>query len=410
MNYLQLLRRYPNYIAYGALHFFFSSPGQTFFISLFVIYFTEDLGISHLDFDWLYSGGTLLSALILPMIGGWVDVIRLRYFSIALGICFALVCTGVALSNSIYVLFFLIFGLRLCGQALMTLTANTAIGRFFSKTRGKALSLTNFGVSIGETLLPPLALALIAAIGWRGSWGIVAASLILIFIPLAITLISLNSPFQFAPKEEVRTDEEASIGQSKTRAEAIREPRFYALILISLFMPFFSTGVMINNAVVAQNFEWSMEWVALSISAFGIARLVMNFLSGSLIDRFSGIWIFVLQLIPLIPGLLLVIFYPQPWVWIVFFVLMGLCGSLNSLSGTATWAEIYGIQHLGSIRSLASTFGVFSTAIAPIILGLGLASIESLYYTFWIAIVVIIAFTLLGISLIRKPPHTSTAP
>ncbi|MEM6804127.1 MAG: MFS transporter, partial [Bacteroidota bacterium] len=193
MNYLQLLRKYPNYISYGALHFFFSSPGQTFFISLFVIYFTKELEISQLDFDWLYSGGTLLSALILPMIGSWVDVIRLRYFSIALGICFALICVGVALSNSIYVLFFLIFGLRLCGQALMTLTANTAIGRFFHKTRGKALSLTNFGVSIGETILPPLIADLILLIGWRLSWGIVAVSLVLVFIPLVIVLIPLQS-------------------------------------------------------------------------------------------------------------------------------------------------------------------------------------------------------------------------
>ena len=406
MNYLQLLRRYPNYIAYGALHFFFSSPGQTFFISLFVLYFTQELSISHIDFDWLYSGGTLLSAAVLPFVGKWVDEIKLRYFSIGLAICFALVCVGVANFTSIYLLFFLIFGLRLCGQGLMCLTANTAIGRYFHNTRGKALSLINFGVSIGESVLPPLVVLLIAAVGWRNSWWVISETVLLVFLPLVIGLVKLDSPFQIAPEdeEEEKPDAEyqAQSSKSKTRAEALREPRFYFLVLISLFMPFFSTGVMINSSIVGDSYGWSMELVALSISAFGFARLSMNFLSGWLIDTFSGIWVFGLQLVPLIPGLALMLFFPNPTSWLIFFILMGVSASLNSLSGTATWAEIYGTRYLGSIRSLASTFGVFSTAAAPIILGFGLADIESQQWTFIISIAVMVLLSLLGIALARR--------
>lgn len=408
MNYLQLLLRYPNYIAYGALHFFFSSPGQTFFISLFVLYFTQELSISHIDFDWLYSGGTLLSAAVLPFVGKWVDEIKLRYFSIGLAICFALVCMGVATFNSIYLLFFLIFGLRLCGQGLMCLTANTAIGRYFHETRGKALSLVNFGVSIGESVLPPLLVILIAAIGWRNSWWVISATVLLIFLPLVISLVKLDSPFQFAPEDEEETEENIDAAsrlqssKSKTRAEALKEPRFYFLVLISLFMPFFSTGVMINSSIVGSSYGWSLELVALSISAFGIARLLMNFISGWLIDTFSGIWVFGLQVVPLIPGVALMLLFPNPGSWVIFFVLMGVSASLNSLSGTATWAEIYGTRYLGSIRSLASTFGVFSTAAAPIILGFGLADIESQQWTFAISIVVMLLLSLLGIVLARR--------
>lgn len=406
MNYLQLLRRYPNYIAYGALHFFFSSPGQTFFISLFVLYFTQELSISHIDFDWLYSGGTLLSAAVLPFVGKWVDEIKLRYFSIGLAICFALVCVGVATFTSVYLLFFLIFGLRLCGQGLMCLTANTAIGRYFHNTRGKALSLVNFGVSIGESVLPPLVVLLIAAAGWRNSWGVISATVLLIFLPLVISLVKLDSPFQIAPEDEEEEKPDAEYqpqsSKSKTRAEALREPRFYFLVLISLFMPFFSTGVMINSSIVGNSYGWSIELVALSISAFGIARLLMNFLSGWLIDKFSGIWVFGLQVVPLIPGVAFMLFFPNTTSWVIFFILMGVSASLNSLSGTATWAEIYGTRYLGSIRSLASTFGVFSTAAAPIILGFGLADVKSQQWTFVISIAAMVLLSLLGVALARK--------
>ena len=408
MNYLQLLRRHPNYIAYGALHFFFSSPGQTFFISLFVLYFTRELSISHIEFDWLYSGGTLLSAAVLPFVGNWVDEIKLRYFSIALAICFALVCMGVATFTNIYLLFFLIFGLRLCGQGLMCLTANTAIGRYFHEARGKALSLVNFGVSIGESVLPPLVVLLIAGLGWRNTWWVISATVLVVFLPLVISLIKLDSPFQVAPEEEEENEKTpaqanpALSNKSKTRAEALREPRFYFLVLISLFMPFFSTGVMINSSIVGSNYGWSMNLVALSISAFGIARLLMNFISGWLIDKFSGIWVFGLQLVPLIPGVALMVFFPNPTSWFIFFILMGVSARLNSLSGTATWAEIYGTRYLGSIRSLASTFGVFSTAAAPIILGFGLADVKSQQWTFFISIGVMLLLSLLGFALARR--------
>lgn len=412
MNYAQLLRRYPNYITYGALHFFFSSPGQTFFISLFVVYFIEVLSIEHLTFDWIYSGGTLLSAFVLPHVGKLVDVIRLRHFSIWTGIGLALCCVGMFFLSDVFVLFALIFGLRLCGQALLPLVANTSIGRFFEKTRGKALSLINFGVSIGETILPPLAVFLIALIGWQYTWLVIAGSVVLIFIPSTLWLIPFDSPFQF-PQEHIHADEAKekieekidpinSKTNSKTRSEALREPRFYLLILISLFIPFFSTGMMINNSLVSTTHDWGPELTAICLSSFGLARLKMNFLTGALIDRFSGIWVFSIQLLPILLGCLLMLFFPSPISWIIFFICMGISASLVSLSGTATWAEVYGTLHLGSIRSLASTFGVFSTAAAPIILGFGLTDLPSQNMTFIISSVAIVLLTILGIQLARR--------
>lgn len=44
MTMLQLLRTHPRYLTYGFLHFFFSSVGQTFFISLFVVSVTARMG------------------------------------------------------------------------------------------------------------------------------------------------------------------------------------------------------------------------------------------------------------------------------------------------------------------------------------------------------------------------------
>ena len=37
--------------------------------------------------------------------------------------------------------------------------------------------------------------------------------------------------------------------------------------------------------------------------------------------------------------------------------------------GGAVWAEIYGVENLGAIRSLATSFVVLSTALSPVVMG-----------------------------------------
>jgi len=83
MTMLSLLRQHPRYIGFGFLHYFFSSVGQTFFISLFVASMTDRMNWEDGTFAALYSGATLLAAFSLPFIGTQVDRLRVRYVSTA---------------------------------------------------------------------------------------------------------------------------------------------------------------------------------------------------------------------------------------------------------------------------------------------------------------------------------------
>jgi len=52
---------------------------------------------------------------------------------------------------------------------------------------------------------------------------------------------------------------------------------------------------------------------------------------------------------------------------------MGLLGVTNGLTNvllSSLWAEIYGVNYLGSIKALTGSFMVFSTAIATVVFGL----------------------------------------
>ena len=37
--------------------------------------------------------------------------------------------------------------------------------------------------------------------------------------------------------------------------------------------------------------------------------------------------------------------------------------------GSAIWPELYGVQHIGSIKSIATPIGLFGSAVGPVIMG-----------------------------------------
>ncbi|MFB6305434.1 MAG: MFS transporter, partial [Flavobacteriales bacterium] len=146
---LKILSEKPRQIGYGFIHHFFSSIGQTFLISLFVPYFINDLNITNESWGYIYSAATLTSALTIPFMSKYIDKVRIRYISVINGILICFFCLVGSQINNIALLLFVIFGLRFTGQGMMILISSTTIGRYFLENRGKALSLSSFGLSFG---------------------------------------------------------------------------------------------------------------------------------------------------------------------------------------------------------------------------------------------------------------------
>ena len=54
----------------------------------------------------------------------------------------------------------------------------------------------------------------------------------------------------------------------------------------------------------------------------------------------------------------------------VFLGLIGVSNGLANILGSSTWAEIYGVKFIGSIKALTTAFMVFSTAFGTAVFGL----------------------------------------
>ena len=63
------------------------------------------------------------------------------------------------------------------------------------------------------------------------------------------------------------------------------------------------------------------------------------------------------------------VIFDHPYSAYVFMGLMGISNGLANVLGSSTWAEIYGVKHIGSIKALTTALMVFATAFGTALFG-----------------------------------------
>lgn len=288
MSYLQLVKKHPAYLAYGGFHYFFSCLGQTFLISVSVPFMLEDLQLSGMAFSNSYAVATIASAVTLPLVGGFVDRSRLITVSALCGAGLILACLVMYGSHGLLLLIPGLFMLRFFGQGGMILIGSTAMAKFFSVNRGKALSLAGIGLATAETFMPLIFISLIFWLGWNGAWIFMGTLVLVLFIPSTYALVKNHSG-----ESEGSIDSKVNYaGNDFTRTRVLKDPVFYLILPAFLFFPFFITGIFIHQSQLATAKGWTMEWMALTFIGYGLTKVLTSFLGGTLIDRFSAKRIF----------------------------------------------------------------------------------------------------------------------
>ena len=138
---ISFLKSQWRFLLFGFLLAFFSSPGQTFFISLFSADIREELNLSHGDFGTVYAIATLASAITLIPLGRLVDTVRLRVIALCIICGLGLAALFFSLIASVTMLVIGIYFMRLSGQGMMTHLYATAMARRYVAERGRALAV-----------------------------------------------------------------------------------------------------------------------------------------------------------------------------------------------------------------------------------------------------------------------------
>jgi MFS family permease len=400
-----LLKNHTRFVLFGLITAFASSFGQTYFIGIFGHAIQQDFAMSHTEWGGIYMAGTLLSALLLPITGKWIDQVPLQRYTFTVVLCLAFAGWFITQVHSLGWLVVGVFLLRQSGQGLMSHVAYTSMGRYFDQQRGKATAMVAMGFAAGEAILPLIAVMAIAAVGWRWSYAGVAIFVLVVILPASMWLLrghnsrhqdyeqkltaheasSLDNnepsaankkpsaanhkPLAANQKPSAEVIQDATTAMSWRRRDVLKDYRFYLILPAVSATSLVSTALFFHHLNLADEKGWSHTFITGNYLLYSLVATVMAVIAGQLIDRFSALSLMPFTLVPIAAALLMINLVDSYWVIWPYMVLLGVGSGLAQTAQAALWPECYGVRYLGSIKSLYWTFVVFASALGPVWLG-----------------------------------------
>ncbi|MGS2744547.1 MFS transporter [Halomonas sp. LS-001] len=362
MGYRTLLREHRTVLSIAFLAMFTSSLGQSFFIGLFQAPISDHLGLTISQFGTGYAMVTLSAGFIMLRFGPSIDWVSPRRF--ALTILLLLVAGILLLTLSTWWLLGLLgLGLvRLCGQGMMSHLGNTLAAREFHHLRGRAIGLVGLGIPLGEALLPPVAALALAWLAWQGFWWLLA---LLIALPWCWLLIKAPWPKAPGKKPENRTIE---------GPRPFRERRFWMLLPLLMASPVTITGLFIYQAQLTETLESSLAVYALALTGMGLAKLPGALLGGRWMDKLGPVKLARYYLLPYSLAIVMALVWGGDLSIWALMIGGGIATGMQELVSAGLLIKLWGTEHIGRVRSALSASMVFSTGIAPAVLGVVLGA------------------------------------
>jgi len=371
---MQFIRTEWRFLLFGMLMAFWSSLGQTFFISLFSDQIRATLDLSHGSFGSYYAMATTASAISLLWLGKLADSMRLDRLAL---LVVASLCAAALLFSQITAVWMLVGGLyllRMFGQGMMTHVYTTAMARRYVQARGRAISIAQLGHTASESIGPASIVALLAIIDWRYIWiglPLVAFGLVAPLLPYLTRRTALQDGAGIDELAKQQAGDTATHRDHWRRSDVLRDPRFwFALIWLAAVPSFVLTGLLFHQIWLAEAKGIALSHWTASYVFYAMFAVVGALLVGQLIDRYSAKQVAAHTLLPNSLACLALWLGPPEFGLPLFFIFFGLAIGMPHATNAALTAELYGTRHLGEIKALFLPVAVFASALSPMIMGL----------------------------------------
>ena len=384
-------------------------------LSVFVTPIEQELGWARWETSVAFALGSLGGSVFSSIIGGQLDRYGARTAVVVAGMIITGVLLGLAVMTEPWH-FWGLFGLgRTAALAGVNLGVTVALGNWFIRKRGRAVSFMSIGLRAGQAMVPLIiATPIILAYSWRHAY-LALAVMTFVFIALPAWLFIRRRPEDFGLLPDgVRRDEAAgrAAGASTqdadgevsfTLAEAKRTASFWLLTLATMTVFFAQTAVNVHavpsveDRGVSQAFSGAFVFIIMgtaALSAYGW---------GALMDKVHVRWGTALATVLSAVAMVLLLFADNIPMAIVFGVVFGLGTGGWTIAQTVIFANYYGRRHLGAIRGLSQLLAGPVSATGAILAGLIkdlTESYELAFLIFFVALVVVLLAVLLA-----KPPR-----
>jgi MFS family permease len=391
------------FLAFGCLAAFASSLGQTFFVALFAGAFQRDFGLGPGAFGGLYSIGTLAAGMVLVWAGAVVDRVGLGAYAVAVVAGLAAACALAGAAPSWPLLGAALFLLRLFGQGLMVHLAVTAMARYFAHARGRAVSLALLGLPLGEAILPRLTVGLLDAVPWRAVWLAAAAILLAVVLPAMLLLLRGHAARHAAWAADLAAAAATRGGGPPFSRRRMLADRRFLLLLPAITAPgFIGTWIFFHQVTITAAKGWELSLFASSVAAYAAVSVTATLAAGVLVDRIGAGRLLPFYLLPMGVGCIVLALLDARWACPAVLMLGAATSGSAGTVVTSFWAELYGAENLGAVRSVATSVGVAASALSPGIVGVAIDGGVAIEAVAVVSAAWIVAASLLVLPVVRE--------
>ena len=360
-------------VALAGFTLFFSGPGQTFSVSMFIDSYINDFGWTRSTVSGMYSIGTLIAGMLMGVVGGLFDRYGHRKMGTAVASLFGFALLFMSTVRTVPMLLVGFFLIRLLGQGGMSLIGTTLVPQWFIKKRGRAISIVSVFGAVSLATLPPINTWIIQNFSWQIGWRAWAVVTWVLVAPTIYYLIRTRpediglSPDNeaYLTKEGFKVTEEVSW----TLKEALRTRAFWMILYTVIVPSAIITGCIFHQISILGQAGLTPEKVALISGVISVIRLPLILVAGQLADRIQ-----LRYLLAASQGVLFLMLgtlyaaNSVPLV-IVYGILMGTQMALQGLIMGVIWPDYYGRKHLSTIKGTTMMAGVIGSALGPLPFG-----------------------------------------
>ncbi|SET67301.1 Sugar phosphate permease [Natronincola peptidivorans] len=366
-------------VALAALGLFFSGPGQTYSVSIFINSYIETFGWSRSLVSSFYSAGTLIAGFLLPLIGKVIDKKGHRKMFICIATLLGIACLWMSFVRHPLMLLVGFLFLRLFGQGSMSLLPATLVPQWFIRKRGVALSLMALGGVLGSAAIPPLNNWLILQFGTAIAWRVWTFLLIGFMAPISWVFIR-NKPEDIGllPDGEVIGTKEALTDAEREKQpldfswstqEAMKTRAFWLMLFCMVVPSMVNTGITFHMVSIMEGKGFNSTFAASLLGLTAIIQFPFTFLAGYLADRIKVHYIKAINFIVFLIAIGVILYGSSKELLMAYAVFNGVFVAFDSVTTGVLWPNYFGRKHLGSIRGIAMTAMVVGSALGPLPFG-----------------------------------------
>jgi sugar phosphate permease len=253
---------------------------------------SQEFGWNRAQISLAFSLATLVATVAVPLVGRLVDRFGARRVILPAVLLFGLSVLSLSfLSGHLWHFYAIYLLMGVVGSGTTPVPYAKVISRWFDRKRGLALGLAVAGSALGGTLMPTVAQALIAAVGWRQAYVLLGLIVMGVAIPV-VGLLLKETPQMMGLEPDGETVRPAEVSKQHgtegglSFQEARHTSTFWFMVGAFFLVSVSFHGYIIHLVPLLTDRGLSAQSAALTVSLAGGAALIGRGGIGYLLDRF----------------------------------------------------------------------------------------------------------------------------